>query len=278
MTVGALALALTLSAANTMSLAAPDFEATQVPPEVARLVTRHFTQQLSLRGWKVVTSSDIATALGAERQKQLLGCTDSTGCLVELANALAVDGIVVGSLGKLGEQRLLNIKVIKPDTAAALAVFSARASSDDALLTEVERAVGQIDRELRKSLKISEPVTAEATARTSTGWTSKRKLSLIPMAGGLVSVLLGGTLLGLAGAARADLADLTAKADPARVSEAFQKRNDGEKLGWSGVGLVAIGGALIALGVYLFFDEPPARPALTFGPGSAGLQWAGSWP
>lgn len=50
-------------------------------------------------GLKVMTGRDIGAVLGLERQKQLLGCMDdSTSCSAELAGALGVGALVVGTV------------------------------------------------------------------------------------------------------------------------------------------------------------------------------------
>src|SRR5687767_15810965 len=111
-----LALELMLAAApveKPVSLASPGFSYAQVPEQMATFCADHFAQQLTLEGVRVTTPSEIGALIGLERTKQLLGCADdSTNCIVELANALGVDGIVTGSIGRFGKSWVVNIKVI----------------------------------------------------------------------------------------------------------------------------------------------------------------------
>jgi hypothetical protein len=61
---------------------------------------------------QVITSSMMASVLGLERQKQLLGCKDDSSCLVEVGNALGADLLISASVGKLGNTYLLSLTLI----------------------------------------------------------------------------------------------------------------------------------------------------------------------
>ncbi|MBL8924301.1 MAG: hypothetical protein JNJ54_35965 [Myxococcaceae bacterium] len=58
--------------------------------------------EVTARGFfEVVTAEDLRTLLGLERQRQLMGCTESS-CTTELAGALGARFVLSGSLTKLG--------------------------------------------------------------------------------------------------------------------------------------------------------------------------------
>jgi hypothetical protein len=98
-------LAALLAAAAPMKLAAPELDRMNVDEREASYLLEVFTERLSTPQLKVTTATEIAAVLGLERQKALLGCNDaSTSCMIELANALGVDGILKGSIGKFGER------------------------------------------------------------------------------------------------------------------------------------------------------------------------------
>ena len=59
-------------------------------------------------GLAVVSPGEIGTLIGFEREKQLLGCSDS-GCLSEIAGAMGADRLVSGSLGQLGASTVLSL-------------------------------------------------------------------------------------------------------------------------------------------------------------------------
>ena len=62
------------------------------------------TSEVQRRGFfQVISQQDIATMLGLERQKQLMGCADdSTSCLAELSGALGARFVMSGTLTRLG--------------------------------------------------------------------------------------------------------------------------------------------------------------------------------
>src|SRR5947207_17625 len=61
-----------------------------VEPELGGAITEAVTTEVSARGFfNVLSSKDVETLLGVERQKQMLGCADdASSCLSELAGAL----------------------------------------------------------------------------------------------------------------------------------------------------------------------------------------------
>ena len=62
---------------------------------------------------EVTTAADVRALLGAERQRQLLGCEGvAESCMTELANALGADGVLVGTIDKVGESYLAAVKLI----------------------------------------------------------------------------------------------------------------------------------------------------------------------
>ena len=95
-----------LSAADKPKLAVLDVQPVGVEAEQAVALGEAITQQLSRRGFfEVISSSDIRTLLGAERQRQLLGCGD-TNCTAELSGALGARFILQSTLTRLGVCRL----------------------------------------------------------------------------------------------------------------------------------------------------------------------------
>lgn len=85
--------------------------------QLAKSLTEAITAEVGARGYfDPLSSGEIATLLGVERQKQLLGCSEQS-CVAELAGALGAPFVLSGSLTKLGEIYQLNLQVI--DTARA---------------------------------------------------------------------------------------------------------------------------------------------------------------
>lgn len=120
---------------RVVKLAAPGFSAVNVDEKVANFFSDHFAQRLSLEGLQVISASEIQTLIGFERSKALMGCSEnSASCMAELGDALGVDGIITGSIGKFGGTFQANIKILASGNAKPLSIISRRAGSDEEML------------------------------------------------------------------------------------------------------------------------------------------------
>lgn len=174
---------LSLSAnAATLKLALPGLTAVQLDDKLAAFLTEQLGVELEQRGADVVTSKEISTLLGFERQKELLNCADeSSSCIAELGNALGADALVVGDVAKVGSRYQLTVKALSTSAAKSIASWSGGADSEDALLKLVAQAAAALA-----------PQTARSTGRTlsavEVGRTS-RDYALYPaIAGGVLLV------------------------------------------------------------------------------------------
>ena len=78
-------LALSLTATELPKLAVLDLQAPGVDASTVLAVQEAVTANASKRGFfQVISSGEIRTLLGVERQKQLLGCNEGTSCQAEL--------------------------------------------------------------------------------------------------------------------------------------------------------------------------------------------------
>ena len=115
-------LAATPPAAAPVKLASPAWKFVGLDSTKGEFFADYLAQQITIQGGvQVVTNSEINSLLGFEQQKAMLGCSDSTACLAELSGALGVDGLIVGSLAKIGEGMVANLKVIKAGDGKLLA-------------------------------------------------------------------------------------------------------------------------------------------------------------
>jgi hypothetical protein len=97
-----------------------------VSKETAQLLGDALAGELRKRaGVSVLTQSDVAALLGAERTRQMLGCTDS-GCIAELGGALGADRVVHGSIGRVGDSLVVNLSALDPRRATTAASVSER--------------------------------------------------------------------------------------------------------------------------------------------------------
>jgi TolB-like protein len=134
----ALALALLVLAAD--STPAPDkprlfvsaLTAQGVEPELARGMTDAVADALSVRGlFHVITTKDLETLLGVERQKQLLGvcASDAAACSQSAADAVTARFVLSGQLSKLGSVYQLSLQMV--DTEKGQPVARSLRLSDD---------------------------------------------------------------------------------------------------------------------------------------------------
>lgn len=193
-------LALILAGAP-VKVAAPGMLTVNVSPELQSFVNEHLAQELSFEGLAVTTSAQVAATLGLERQKQLLGCADSS-CLTELAGALGVDVLLTGSLARLGERLQLDAKLVSATDASTLAVFSKQVDAESLLLPAMTEAARALAAQLAQRLGVTLtplPRAQAASVRTERRATTARKVGIGMMIGGgalsVVSFIVLGAIL-----------------------------------------------------------------------------------
>ena len=267
-------LALTLAAApSPIQLAAPGFECVNLEPNVCALYTDTFAQLLAERGGlRVTTQREIAALLGMERQRELLGCSaESASCLAELAGALGVDGVVTGSLGKLGSAYTVNVKIISARDGSSLGAKSGRVKDDDALHEWMVETAHELAEVLTRQ-RGSESTTA--VSRSSGG--GLRGSAWIPLVAGGLALGLGGAMIAMGNADARAIREPTS-AEPATLTAVKALRSAGEAKQGAGVALVAVGAAAVLVGAGFFLFGAPGEPvvALRLSPEAVGvgLSW-----
>ncbi len=124
--------------APVTKLAAVPFVAVDLPAGKAEVYVEQLSVSLRTHGFSVTTPKDIGTALGLERQRQLLGCAEAS-CLVELAGALGVEGVVNGQVVRTAEAFRVALKVVSPKDGSVLFSFADSAPTEDGLYAALER-------------------------------------------------------------------------------------------------------------------------------------------
>jgi hypothetical protein len=87
-----------------------------VSEDVAVTLTEVLVTALSDRGHEALSSSDLASLVDLEVQKEAAGCDDSS-CLAEIGAALGARFVIYGRVSRLDDQVLLNLNLF--DSAAA---------------------------------------------------------------------------------------------------------------------------------------------------------------
>jgi hypothetical protein len=262
----ALPLAAVLAASPAQTkLALGSLSTVNVSPELASFVVEHLAEELRGRGFRVTTSGDMAAILGLERQKQLLGCSDSSSsCLAELASALGVDAVVAGEFAKLGTSYQLDLKVLSAKNGARLAGWSEHLKDESQLPDALHRAAEALATALpanplapQATLEISSPAPApESRPLRARAW--------IPALVGGICVVGGAVSYGIGKNYYSQLQ--SAQFTPQAWAD---KQSRGPVLEGGGVFAMVVGGAGLAAAATFYFWPPTASsPQVAFGPGA----------
>lgn len=178
------------------SLAAPGFQCSGVESTLCDAYLEHFVARLSERQVKVTTKNDLAQVLGAERQRQLLGCADdeSAACLTELAGALGVAKLLSGTVAKTDSLFLSTLKIIDAQNGTTLWAATRSVSSERELLAFFDEQAGALIAQLSGA---ELPAASAPTPLPVVKW--------IPAMAGGVALIVGGVLQAVANTAAQDL-------------------------------------------------------------------------
>lgn len=260
-----LALVLTVVATTpSPSLAVMEFSSVNTTPQLATFAADQVSQQLTRRGLKVVSASDLATVLGLERQRELLGCSDDkTSCLTELAQALGSDFLVSGTLARLGTSFQLSLKLLDAKSGRPRRVWTDSVSNEADLPSLFARGGDALS---------SEFVTSAPLAAVGAGF-------WVPLGAGVA--LLGGGVASLVVAENASASlrqpSTAGVLDPA---EARATRDRGAVTQVLGPVLLGAGAATILVGTIVQLASghaPAARVGVAVGPGSAAVTVGGAF-
>ena len=94
--------------------------------------------------FQVIGRADLAALLGYERQRQVLGCVESS-CLAEIGGAVGAELVLSGQAGQLGSQYRLSLLLVDARKGVAVA-RAARftAATEDALAAAVPEVVADL--------------------------------------------------------------------------------------------------------------------------------------
>ena len=245
-----------LSAAP-VSLGAPRFQLLDVDEKQGEWLSENFAQ-LAQQGVAVTSNAQLVALIGFERQKQLMGCGDDSGCMTELANALGVDGIIVGTVAKFGEFIQVNVKIVAASGSKPLALWSVRLRDEEALFDAMRTAAPRLVRDIRISL-------GREVAGARPWWLLPAALAVaLGVGSGVVFGIAGGRLstlqMGTVNGNVRDFADQTKTLQSVAV----------------GLAIAAGVGALTAGGVGLFGRD--VQPVAFVGPAQTGIGLVGVFP
>ncbi len=239
----------------------------------ADFYTDHLSDRLGEQGLQVTSPREVATVLGMERQKQLLGCEESS-CVAEIANALGVDGLVMGDIAMLGSSYQVNLKVIEAQSGKKLATFSAMVSSEAEVVTTITEAVEKLANEV--STALGRPLGVKKGGPKPVTPVRLAKYWWAPAV--LAAVGVGLTVVGAVNAADAKnhlLNDVPFTTD---LHAYVDQGNLMQTLEFVGIGIATAG--VITMAGFLLFgrEDPVVTPTVQVSPGGAGVSLVGVFP
>jgi hypothetical protein len=117
-----------------------------VDPRVGTIVTDAIVAELrKLQRVSVVSMDEVRAMLDLEAQKQLVGCAQES-CAAEIAEALGVDGVVIGNLANVGDENVFGLRRIDQLEARTLGQVSRRltAAGGEEFLAAVGPAIEEL--------------------------------------------------------------------------------------------------------------------------------------
>ena len=217
-----------------------------VPPEQAQPFTDAVVAALQVRSlFEVVSARDVQTALGAERQKSLMGLceTDAAACSHEASTALLARFVLSGQLARIGSAWQLTLQLV--DTTKGQSV-----SRSTKLASDVQ------------TLRALVPWAAAEATGSPLPPPPSRVLPVTLAAAGGATMLAGGAVALLAASRVQQLNDelcpggvpLDGRCGGATLRDrAFYVQQDQalRAQSWLGAGLVVAGAALLGAGLWL---------------------------
>lgn len=267
---GTLVTSLLLAAGGSpapLRVASPGLQVVNIDAKLGEFYSEHLAQQLKYAGLLVVTSREIASLLGIERQRQLLGCSEG-GCMAELANALGVDGIVLGDVALLSGRYQLNLKILATSDGRTVALASSSVGSEGELVETLTAAAKQLTRDA--SLALGRPVPVGVGSESG----GVRRFAWIPLVGGLAVAAAGAACAIVSQNAHETLRT------GAPGASGLSLKTTGETTQVLAVAGLTVGGAaLIGAGaMFLFGAERPVTVTASVSPDGASVGVMGVFP
>ena len=253
--------------AGAPKVASPAWNVVDVKPELAAFYAEQLAQALRAEGLTVTTASDMATLLGVARQRELMGCSNGSSCLVELANALGCDATLTVNLARLGSSFRGLAKLMSSRDGSILSSVKIDATNEADLSDKLEAAAKALAGPLKKTvepvLSVTEPVAARPSRVAPKAW-------WVPGALGVVAAGAGALLISLAAG---KFKEITSESNSTQA-EIFAREGAGlQTTGWllGGAGVAAVAASVI----WLIAGSTDVQPQLTLAPGGAVLGLGG---
>lgn len=271
-----LCLTLVLSAADKPVITVLDFKIDGVSEKEMRSLVSLLSSALFQSGKYKVIDTTQRDALLKEVAFSAADCTDET-CQLEIGKMLSAEGIVVGTVGKLGSRYMLSAKMLQTETAETLSVADGVYTNLDAMVDGLSAIAAKLT---GTQVQTGVAVDAGATLKPSVGRTMVAISSLVLGfgCGGTGGYLLyDGAVNGKAAIDRAnsDYEAAGASDAPTMWDALVAAATSAKTRLYVGMGLAAGGAVLTGLGIVLAIPPRTSGAHLTSaslvaGPGGQG--------
>lgn len=237
-------------------LAAPDWTTVNMNADLGSFYAGEFARALRAEGLEVITAKDIQTLLGVDRQRQLLGCTESS-CIAELGSALGCERVLNGQLAQLDDTFRGTLRVISSLSGLVLAEEPVEAKGQKALVSALEKAA----RRMAKKLKPPPP---------------PPNLTWVPVVVGGTAVTVAGAVF--FGAAASNASKISVQSDERVAVRLADEGKAFETTAWT---MAGVGAAAIATGVVMAvtgFPPPKVSPTVSVTSSGASVGVSGVFP
>lgn len=230
---------------------------------------------------QVVNAADIRTMIGFEREKQLLGCTES-GCMAEIGGALGVDYILSTEGSVVGGKWLLNLSLLDVVKSAPFKRVS-KITEDpkkivDLCVESVRELAGAIPGKdgsappVEAAPKVeAKPGAETAAVAAGTAPAVSRAVSVSLLAVGAVVGGLGAGCLGYSHTLKNEYENGLRLGTLTRA-QLQTKASNGKSLGIAGVVGISVGAAALVAGVVTLLVPGSSPAPVGFAPVPGGAQ------
>lgn len=273
------------AAPPALRIVAPGLRVTNLKANLARDFNEHLAQQLVARGIAVVTASDMQAVISLERQKQLLGCSEeASSCMSELAGALGADGVLTGTVVRIGKKFQVNVRVVDARDARPIALFSEQTDREEELFGVLDLAAQKLVNDLTplivarakeaKAATTPAPVAVDEPTVVETRPGARRLWWVPAVVTGLFAVA-SIVFFTQAAAVSKELNSTTGAAIDYPLSSTLARGRTFEALAWTGAGLATA--ALLTTGALLLFAPDTVSVSLAPRADGATLVLGGTW-
>lgn len=267
-----LALAVATSAAPAeVTIVFPGFSGLE--SNMADAVSDRFASELGKgTGVRVVTRRDVEQVLGLERQKALLGCSESSSsCVAELAAGMGANALIAGTVVPVGSKVTVTLRLLDARDGRVI-------SSESARLSDLDAAQDWLDAQAPLTRKKAIEVFGSAELKQQVAPPSANWLPWVTTGIGGAAAVTGIILFASSKADAQALKDVTPTSPELNISETAKSGQTKETAG--GI-LIAAGGAVLVGGIIwgIATSAPPKTSvSVTVIPDGAAVVFSGALP